>query len=183
MWNAIDPNLIRDEAGTPWLSFGSFWSGLKLVQLRPDLKAPAQPELWRTIASRPRDPKLTDSLPGDAAIEAPFIFKKDAYYYLFTSFDYCCRGPQSTYKIMVGRSKNLTGPYLDKAGAGLEQGGGTLVLQGDANWFGVGHNSVYTFDNTDYLVFHGYDAADKGRSKLRIATLGWDSQGWPVVKP
>jgi len=182
MWNAIDPNLVRDEKDTPWLVFGSFWGGMKLVQLRPDLTAPAQPERWRTVASRPRDPKLTDSLPGDAAIEAPFIFKKNDYYYLFTSFDYCCRGPQSTYKMMVGRSKNVTGPYVDKAGTGLEQGGGTLVLEGDKNWFGVGHNSVYTFDNTDYLVFHGYDAADRGRSKLLIEKLGWDSDGWPIVK-
>jgi arabinan endo-1,5-alpha-L-arabinosidase len=183
MWNAIDPNLVRDDKDTPWLVFGSFWSGMKLVQLRPDLTAPAQPEHWRTVAARPRDPKLTDSLPGDAAIEAPFIFKKNGYYYLFTSFDYCCRGPQSTYKMMVGRSKSVTGPYVDKAGTGLEQGGGTLVLEGDKNWFGVGHNSVYTFDKTDYLVFHGYDAADRGRSKLRIEKLGWDSDGWPVVKP
>ena len=181
-WNAIDPNLIRDEAGQPWLSFGSFWQGIKLVQLLPDLTGPVQPEQWRTLARRSRDPKLNDSLPGDAAIEAPFLFHKGPYYYLFTSFDYCCRGPQSTYKMMVGRSKNITGPYVDKAGQALEQGGGSLVLQGDKNWFGVGHNSVYTFDNADYLVFHGYDAADKGRSKLRIESLTWDAEGWPMVK-
>lgn len=183
MWNAIDPNLIRDEAGTPWLSFGSFWNGIKLVQLRPDLKAPAQPEQWRTLARRPRNLKLNDSLPGDGAIEAPFIFRRDGYYYLFTSFDYCCRGPQSTYKIMVGRSKNVTGPYVDRDGVALEQGGGTQVLAGDQNWFGLGHNSVYTFEKQDYLVFHGYDAADQGRSKLRLEKLSWDAAGWPVVQP
>ncbi|GAA4377433.1 arabinan endo-1,5-alpha-L-arabinosidase [Hymenobacter koreensis] len=182
MWNAIDPNLVRDEAGKPWLSFGSFWDGIKLVQLRADLTGPAQPEQWRTLARRPRNPALTDSLPGDGAIEAPFIFRKGGYYYLFTSFDYCCRGPESTYKMVVGRAKSLTGPYLDQAGKSLEQGGGTLVLEGNKSWFGVGHNSVYTFDNADYLVFHGYDATDKGRSKLRIESLSWDAQGWPVVK-
>ncbi|MBX0289302.1 arabinan endo-1,5-alpha-L-arabinosidase [Hymenobacter sp. HSC-4F20] len=183
MWNAIDPNLIRDEAGAPWLTFGSFWEGIKLVKLRPDLTAAAQPEQWRTIAKRPRSPQLNDSLPGDGAIEAPFIFRKNGYYYLFTSFDYCCRGPQSTYKIMVGRSKTVTGPYLDKAGVALDQGGGTQVLAGDKNWFGLGHNSVYTFDNADYLVFHGYDATDKGHPKLRIEKLAWDPTGWPVVQP
>lgn len=182
MWNAIDPNLVRDEAGNPWLSFGSFWEGIKLVKLTPDLKAPAQPEQWRTVAKRPRNPQLNDSLPGDGAIEAPFIFRKGDYYYLFTSFDYCCRGPQSTYKIMVGRSKDVKGPYLDKAGVALDQGGGTEVLAGDKNWFGLGHNSVYTFDKADYLVFHGYDAADKGRSKLRIEKLNWDAAGWPMVQ-
>ena len=181
LWNAIDPNLARDNAGAPWLTFGSFWSGMKLVKLRPDLTAPAQPEQWRTVARRPRDPKLNDSLPGDGAIEAPFIFKKDGFYYLFTSFDYCCRGPQSTYKMVVGRAKDLTGPYLDRAGLPLEQGGGTLVLAGDSKWFGVGHNSVYTFDKTDYLVFHGYDASDRGRPKLRIEKLAWDKEGWPAV--
>ena len=181
MWNAIDPNLARDNAGTPWLTFGSFWSGMKLVKLRPDLTAPAQPEQWRTVASRPRNPKLNDSLPGDGAIEAPFLFKKDGYYYLFTSFDYCCRGPQSTYKMVVGRAKEITGPYVDRAGLLLEQGGGTLVLAGDSKWFGVGHNSVYTFDKADYLVFHGYDASDRGRPKLRIEKLAWDKEGWPAV--
>ncbi|MDB5234595.1 MAG: transporter substrate-binding protein [Hymenobacter sp.] len=180
-WNAIDPNLARDAAGAPWLSFGSFWDGIKLVKLRPDLTAPAQPEQWRTIAHRPRDPKLNDSLPGDGAIEGPFIFKKGGFYYLFTSFDYCCRGPQSTYKMMVGRATNITGPYLDRAGLALDQGGGTLLLAGDSKWFGVGHNAVATFDNVDYLIFHGYDAAERGRPKLRIEKLGWDKDGWPVV--
>ncbi|WP_324678044.1 arabinan endo-1,5-alpha-L-arabinosidase [Hymenobacter sp. GOD-10R] len=182
MWNAIDPNLVRDQAGTPWMTFGSFWDGIKLVQLRPDLTAPAEPQHWRTIASRPRDPKLTDSLPGDGAIEGPFIFRKEGYYYLFVSFDYCCRGPKSTYKIMVGRSKNVTGPYVDREGKSLEQGGGTQVLAGDDKWYGLGHNSVYTFDNADYLVFHAYDASDQGRPKLRMEKLGWDAQGWPQVQ-
>ena len=182
LWNAIDPNLTRDAAGTPWLSFGSFWDGIKLVKLRPDLSAPAEPTQWRTIAHRPRDPKLNDSLPGDGAIEGPFIFKKGNFFYLFTSFDYCCRGPQSTYKMMVGRAPAITGPYVDQAGVALNQGGGTLVLAGDKNWYGVGHNAVCTFDNVDYLVFHGYDAADRGHPKLRIEKLAWGPDGWPAVQ-
>lgn len=181
LWNAIDPNLIRDAAGTPWLTFGSFWDGIKLVQLRPDLTAPAEPQQWRTLARRSRNPQLTDSLPGDGAIEGPFLFRHGGFYYLFTSFDYCCRGPQSTYKMMVGRAASVTGPYLDREGKPLEQGGGTLVLQGNKNWYGVGHNAVCTFDGADYLVFHGYDAADKGRPKLRVEPLHWDAAGWPQV--
>lgn len=183
MWNAIDPNLVRDERGTPWLTFGSFWNGIKLVQLRPDLTGQAEPGRWRTLARRPRAAALTDSLPGDGAIEGPFIFRHGEYYYLFVSFDYCCRGPQSTYKMMVGRARTLTGPYLDAAGTPLEQGGGTLVLAGDANWFGVGHNAVATFDKVDYLIFHGYDGHDNGRPKLRIEPLAWSAAGWPTVAP
>ncbi|NML66581.1 arabinan endo-1,5-alpha-L-arabinosidase [Hymenobacter sp. RP-2-7] len=181
LWNAIDPNLARDEHGTPWLAFGSFWNGIKLVQLRPDLTGPAELQQWRTVAQRPRAATLADSLPGGGAIEGPFIFRHAGYYYLFVSFDYCCRGPQSTYKMMVGRARTITGPYLDAAGTPLTQGGGTLVLQGDSNWFGVGHNAVATFDNTDYLIFHGYDAHDQGRPKLRIEPLAWSADGWPTV--
>jgi arabinan endo-1,5-alpha-L-arabinosidase len=173
-WNAIDPNLIRDEQGTPWLTFGSFWSGIKLVQLRPDLTGPAEPQQWRSLACR-----SSAGLANDGPIEAPFIFRHADYYYLFVSFDYCCQGPKSTYKMMVGRSRTVTGPYLDATGKPLEKGGGTLVMEGNADWYGVGHNAVVTFDETDYLVFHGYDAHDKGRSKLRIEPLTWGPEGWP----
>ncbi len=180
MWNAIDPNLIVDEKGTPWLTFGSFWNGLKMVKLREDRLAVAQPEEWATIASRQRDFNLADTLPGDAAIEAPFIFKKGGYYYLFASFDYCCRGEASDYKVVVGRSKDIKGPYLDKEGKPMTLGGGTLLVQGDKAWNGAGHNAVASFGGTDYLIFHGYDAADKGKPKLRIERLAWANE-WPEV--
>lgn len=67
------------------------------------------------------------------SIEGPLLFQHGNYY-LFASFDYCYRGPQSTYKMMVGRSRAVMSPYLDEAGTPMEQGGGTLVLQSDANW-------------------------------------------------
>ena len=189
-WNAIDPNLVFDKKGTPYLSFGSFWEGLKLVQLQKDLKTLSEdPDKLLTIASRKKDPTAPnppsiDDNPKDAggnAIEAPFIFKRGGYYYLFASVDYCCKGINSTYKMIVGRSKNIRGPYLDSAGVRMDRAGGTLVMEGNKDWFGVGHNAVYTFDGRDYLIFHGYDAKDEGKSKLRIETLKWDAQGWPVV--
>ncbi|HEX8462721.1 MAG TPA: arabinan endo-1,5-alpha-L-arabinosidase [Segetibacter sp.] len=181
MWNAIDPNLIIDDNNTPYLAFGSFWEGMKLVKLTQDLRAVAQPEEWFTIAKRQRNFALPDSVAGNAAIEAPFIFKKDKYYYLFVSWDYCCRAEKSDYKVVVGRSETATGPYLDKTGKAMSQGGGSIVVQGDnKNWFGAGHNSAYTFDGKDYIVYHGYDAKDKGRSKLIIEELLWQD-GWPVA--
>ncbi len=180
MWNAIDPNLITDEKGTSWLVFGSFWNGIKLVKMDADLLAIAQPEQWYTVASRRRDFILPDSVAGDAAIEGPFIFKKDNFYYLFVSFDYCCRGEKSTYKMMIGRSENVYGPYVDRDGVPMNLGGGSTLLEGDKNWYGVGHNAVVSFNGTDYLVYHGYDAHDNGRSKLRIEKLVW-LNGWPVV--
>jgi arabinan endo-1,5-alpha-L-arabinosidase len=182
LWNAIDPNLVLDDSGTPWLAFGSCWSGLKIVKLRDDLKGIADfPQEWYTIARRPRDYNMDDLKDGDFAIEAPFIFKKGKYYYLFVSFDRCCRGVNSDYKIMVGRSEKVTGPYVDHEGVQMLQGGGTLILGGSEAWPGVGHNSAYTFNGTDYFVYHAYDASDNGKSKLQIKKIAWDEAGWPVV--
>jgi arabinan endo-1,5-alpha-L-arabinosidase len=181
MWNAIDPNLIMDENNTPWLVFGSFWNGMKLVKLDSALTAVAEPQEWYTVASRKRDFILPDSVAGDAAIEAPFIYRHGKYFYLFVSFDYCCRGEKSTYKMMVGRSEKVMGPYADRDGVPMNLGGGSLVLEGDTNWHGVGHNAVANFNGTDYLIFHGYDAADNGRSKLRIEKIGWFND-WPSVE-
>lgn len=180
MWNAIDPNLIMDENNIPWLVFGSFWNGMKLVKLDSTLTAVAEPQEWYTVAARKRDYILPDSVAGDAAIEAPFIYRHGKYFYLFVSFDYCCRGEKSTYKMMVGRSEKVTGPYADKDGVPMNLGGGSTVLEGDKNWHGVGHNAVAGFNGTDYLIFHGYDATDNGRSKLRIEKIAWVND-WPVV--
>lgn len=180
MWNAIDPNLVVDEGGTPWLAFGSFWEGMKMVKLGPDFAAVAQPEEWRTVARRPRDFTAGDSSAGNAAIEGPFVFKKGNYYYLFVSWDYCCRAERSDYKVVVGRSEKVTGPYLDKNGLDMAKNGGTLIVQGDnKEWYGAGHNSAYTFDGKDYIIYHGYDAKDRGRSKLIIREMKWED-GWPV---
>ncbi|WP_421898670.1 arabinan endo-1,5-alpha-L-arabinosidase [Marinoscillum sp.] len=182
LWNAIDPNIITDESGYPWMSFGSFWEGLKMVRLTPNRTTIAEPQEWHTIARRKRTYFTEDAQPGDAALEAPFIFKKDTMYYLFVSWDYCCRGEKSTYKVMVGKSKSVTGPYLDRDGISMNAGGGTLVIEGNKNWAGVGHNSAYTFEGKDYLIFHAYDASDQGRPKLKIAEVQWDDEGWPILR-
>lgn len=128
MWNGIDPNLIADNKNGLWLVFGSFWNGIKLVKMNADLLFVAQPEEWYTIASRKHNFMLPDSVAGDAALEGPFIFFKDNYYYLFVSFDYCCRGEKSTYKMMIGRSENVQGPYVDKDGVPMNLGGGSTLL-------------------------------------------------------
>ncbi|NGM71748.1 arabinan endo-1,5-alpha-L-arabinosidase [Sphingobacterium sp. SGL-16] len=190
-WNAIDPNIILDKKGTPYMSFGSFWDGIKLVKLSKDgLRVEDDITNIPTIASRKKsskdpNPPSVDDNPKDAggnAIEAPFIFKHKDYYYLFVSIDYCCKGVNSTYKMIVGRSKNIKGPYLDEKGIDLAQAGGKLVLAGNENWHGVGHNAVVHTENQDYILFHGYDAKDAGRSKLLIKKITWDKQGWPTVK-
>ena len=172
-WNAIDPNLIFDEDNTPWMSFGSFWGGLKIVKMNLNLISIAQPQEWHTIAARKKE---------NPAIEGPFIIKKDRYYYLFVSFDLCCRGAQSTYHVRVGRSESVKGPYVDKDGVPMTKGGGTLVIEGNEDFYAIGHNSVYNFDGEYYMFSHGYDAHDEGLPKLLVHILAWDKEGWPFIK-
>jgi arabinan endo-1,5-alpha-L-arabinosidase len=189
-WNAIDPNLVTDESGIPYLAFGSFWDGIKLVKLNQDRLSTAEDiASIPTIASRKKEsskdnPPAIDGNPTDAggnSIEAPFIFKKGNYYYLLASIDYCCKGVNSNYKTIVGRSTNIKGPYIDKEGNSMAKGGGTIILTGNKDWPGVGHCGVYTFNSKDYIIFHAYDANDGGKPKLLIRELKWSSEGWPEV--
>lgn len=182
LWNAIDPNIVEDDKGTPWMSFGSFWTGIKLVRLADNRTRLAEPQEWHSIARRERPAFTPDDQAGPAQIEGPHIFKKDGYYYLFVSWGVCCKGPENTYHVVVGRSRSVTGPYLDKDGVDMAKGGGTLVIRGNKAWNGVGHNSAYTFDGKDYLVMHAYETADKYLQKLKILEMKWDG-GWPVADP
>ncbi len=177
-WNAIDPNVVLDEEGRPWLSFGSFWGGIKLRRLDPQTGKPsAEDETLYALASRPR----TKELPG--AVEAPAIYRKGGYYYLFVSFDFCCRGVKSTYHLRVGRARRVTGPYLDRDGKPLTEGGGTLVLEGAGRWLGPGHCAVLQAEDGERLVYHAYDAEWRGTPTLRVSRLYWDAEGWPTLRP
>lgn len=180
MWNAIDPNIITDKSGTAWMTFGSFWSGIKLVKLNASWTGLAEPQEWHSVAARPRGAGVDEKSAGDGEIEGPFLFHKGDYYYLFVSTGLCCRGKNSTYRVAVGRSKDVTGPYLDKDGRDMAKGGGTPLLGEDKNWAGWGGQSVYSFAGKDYIVMHAYEAADNDFHRLKILPLSWDG-GWPGV--
>jgi len=166
-FNAIDPNLYVDTSGRWWLSLGSFWSGIKQVQLNASTGKRLDTTI-RSIAGR-----------GGGAIEAPFLFHHGSYYYLYVSFDLCCKGAASTYRIMVGRSTSVTGPFVDKNGTAMTGGGGSEILAGHGSVHGPGGQSVFTDTDADVLVYHYY--ADNGTAKLGINLLGYDASGWPYV--
>ena len=170
-FNAIDPNLVFDQVGQPWLVFGSFWSGVKLVKLDPSTLKPASGEKLISLAAKP----------GSDAVEGAFITQRGDFYYLFVSHDYCCQGVMSSYNIRVGRSSEITGPYTDRDGKLLTQGGGTLVYKGSNRWRGPGHNSIYIEAGQYYMVYHSYDAEASGVPTLRIEILTWDLEGWPLA--
>jgi arabinan endo-1,5-alpha-L-arabinosidase len=174
-YNCIDPNLIIDADGVPWLAFGSFWSGIKMRRLDYETgKLSAEDETLYSLARR---------TVNHGAVEAPFIIRKGAFYYLFVSFDFCCRGADSTYHVRVGRSEAVTGPYIDHDGVDMLEGGGTQVTFPTQRWRGPGHNAILQEGDTDYIAHHAYDADNMGVETLRIAPLVWDEDGWPSLRP
>jgi arabinan endo-1,5-alpha-L-arabinosidase len=181
-FNAIDPNIVMDK-GTPWLSFGSFWGGIKMRRLDPDTgKLSASDNNLYSLAARakppaPADPAKPGLPPNWQAIEAPFIVRHGGYFYLFVSFDLCCRGTKSTYRTMVGRSKHVAGPYVDEESKPMPEGGGTQILFANERWLGPGGESVLQRPEGDVIVFHAYDATT-GKPALQISTLTW-AHGWP----
>jgi arabinan endo-1,5-alpha-L-arabinosidase len=181
-YNAIDPNLILDQRGQPWLAFGSFWSGIKMRKLeyRTGKLSGADSHLY-SLASRakPEDaaPAKANLPPDWEAIEAPFILHHGKYFYLFVSWDLCCRGARSTYRTMVGRSTSVQGPYLDRSGKTMLSGGGTPVLTGNSRWAGPGGESLLSIGMDTIIVFHAYNV-QTGHPALQISTIGW-IRGWP----
>lgn len=181
-FNAIDANIAVESNGNVWLCWGSFWGGIKMRQIDPasGMLLDSNPQLY-SLCSRPRFGQH-QTPPVEGAVEAPFLVRRGQYWYLFVSFDFCCRGPNSDYKIAVGRSKKITGPYVDKEGKPMTDGGGTIVLQhGDGQWRGPGHCAVFSEAGQDYLVFHAYHF-QTGRSELKIAAIQW-KDGWPAAPP
>jgi arabinan endo-1,5-alpha-L-arabinosidase len=166
-FNAIDPNLIVDSAGRWWLSFGSFWSGIKMIALNPSTGLRADSTL-HSIAGR-----------NGGDIEAPVIVQRGSYFYLWVSFDRCCQGASSTYRVMVGRSTSITGPYVDRNGVAMTAGGGTQVLAGHGSIHGPGHQAVLADTEGDALFYHYY--ADNGAALLGVNLIGYDVAGWPFV--
>jgi arabinan endo-1,5-alpha-L-arabinosidase len=183
-WNAIDPQLVYAGKNNVWLCWGSFWGGIKMRRIDPatGLLSKKDTKLY-SLASRPRTGEA-ETPPTQGSIEAPFIIRHDEYWYLFASYDFCCRGARSTYNIRVGRSKTVTGPYIDKEGKPMLEGGGTMVLEADANdtWRGPGHEAVLHESGQDFLIFHAYDSNRNGRSFLQISTIAW-VDGWHNVAP
>jgi arabinan endo-1,5-alpha-L-arabinosidase len=181
-FNAIDPNFVLDAKGDGWLAFGSFWDGIKMRRLNEDGLLSTRDTTLYSLARRAK-PAETEApppgLPGNwEAIEAPFIVHHGGYFYLFTSWDLCCRGLKSTYKTMVGRSKSITGPYVDAAGKNLADGGGTVLLLANPRWLGPGGESVYVSSKDQALiVFHAYDSKT-GRPSMQISSIDWTGD-WP----
>lgn len=178
-YNAIDASVVADAAtGAPYMVFGSFWRGIQLVRLNAStgLVDPSFP--LTTLAQRE----------GTDAIEGSFMVHRARYYYLFVSWNACCRGAASTYEVRMGRSPSLEGPFLDEAGMSMMSGGGTHLLGFPASygWAAAGGQSLLreTVDApVSAVIVHAYDGVS-GDPYANIVGLAWDGvTGWPTLVP
>ena len=172
-YNAIDPSVAKDEKGIWWMTLGSFWGGCQRFRLNAAATRVDTSYQMSCVAQRPELPH---------AIEAPAFFFRRGWWYLVVSFDFCCRGSESTYNIRVGRSRTIDGEFLDAAGQKLSEGGGTMLLDGRGQMAGPGHAMITTAGRTDYLVHHWYDkSVPRGVTTLGIRPISWTRSGWPEV--
>lgn len=178
-YNVIDANFVVDLAGNHWLAFGSYWSGIKLVQLDRRTGKPKPGATIHDIAYRPAPTG------GDNPVEGAFILPRQGWYYLFASYDYCCKKEQSNYYVAVGRSRAITGPYRARDGKAMMDGYGTGVIVerpwASTNWRGPGHCGLFQDGGRTLAAYHAYDVAHASRPTLRLAELTWDAQGWPTA--
>ena len=170
-FNAIDPSVMQDRDGKLWLAFGSYWQGIYLTELDPKTGQ-------RVSTNSP-----LYQLAWNHAIEAACLTRHGKFYYLFVNWGQCCKGTNSTYEVRVGRAENITGPYLDRDGKDLKDGGGSPLLQSQGRFFGPGHIGILSGDGDAQptrFSFHYYDADTAGKSRFALGTLDW-SDGWPVA--
>lgn len=168
--NSIDPFFIEEEDGRKFLFWGSF-RGIYAIQLSDD-----------GLSVMPGAEKV--QIAGTLT-EGTYIYKRNGYYYLFGSAGTCCDGLNSTYRVMVARSENLMGPYVNRGGKPALDNNFTLLLQKSNKVVGPGHNSEIVTDDAGqyWMLYHGFDAADPdGGRKVYLDQITWDNDGWPQVR-
>jgi arabinan endo-1,5-alpha-L-arabinosidase len=168
-YNAIDPQILAASDGRLWMVFGSFWSGIQLVELDPEsgLRHPERSRVRR--------------IAWNETIEAAAILERGGYYYLFVNWGLCCRGLESTYEIRVGRGNSVTGPFLDKSGNDLATGGGSLLTGFGDDEIGPGHPCFVTQDGRTVMFYHYYDRKRRGFASIGYSRLAWTRDGWPEL--
>ena len=163
--DAIDIGLLMDDNGRLFCTYGTYFGNIRMVELDPKTGE-----------------RLAGNKPVDVAIdcEASVMVYRDGWYYLLGTHGTCCDGVNSTYNIVVGRSRNPYGPFMDNVGRDMLQGGGKMVVAADERQFGAGHFGRYIVEpGVEKMSFHWEGDLDRsGRSVLAIRPIIW-RDGWP----
>lgn len=179
--SCIDPAVFVQPDGSVYMSLGSF-SGIDLIRLSDDGMS-----LYGGVSQQLNDKKRITY----GACEGSYLTFRNGYYYLWLSLGSCCSGKDSTYRVMVARSKSIGGPYLDNQGTNITTMGCNDMkslclwagMASDRQVYGPGHNSVFKDDAGDeWIIYHGYFAADNYQTRhLMIDKILYDESGFPYV--
>lgn len=174
-FNCIDPCVLVDTNGSVWLAFGSYSDGILVMQI--------DPTTGKRIATNSPITKIASSTTSffSNTEEGSCLYQRGGFYYLFVNFGGCCSGVNSTYNIRVGRSTSVTGPYLDRSGASLLNGGGTMLLESTARFIGPGHAAIMNDNGTNWFTYHYYDGNNNGAPTLGFNRLYWSADDWPIL--
>ncbi len=176
-FNAIDPNILVDSDQRVWLTFGSFWTGIKQVEVDAGSGQPLGNSQRLGLAYRPDSP--------DHAEEGASMLHHGKYYYLFLSVDHCCAGELAgdDYKQIVGRATSPNGPFVDAEGLDLVDGGGSILMEGNGDWLAPGGGTAYADPRSgqDLLVFHALQASAGGTATLWSKNISWVND-WPHLE-
>lgn len=166
--NVIDPQVFVEEDGRVWLFYGSYKAGLRLEELDAEMGMLKDDGVAPVV--------ITTSLG-----EGVFVVKADDYYYIFASRGICCKGLESNYQVVMGRSKTLQGPYLDKEGRSWVDNNYSLFMAGNDELPGRGHNGFYNHGDTTCIVYHAYTRSANGAPMLHIEPVYVGADGWPTL--
>ena len=166
--DAIDPCLMLDPTtGRLWCTYGTYFGEIRLIELDPQTGKRVSGNVEQAVA---------------IDCEASDLIFRDGWYYLLGTHGTCCDGVNSTYNIVVGRSRSVTGPYLDNVGRDMRHGGGRMVIAAGDRVCGPGHFGRTIIDEGVEVMSCHYEAdfEQGGRSVLGIRPLLWQN-GWPVA--
>ena len=172
-YNTIDPSVTFDSSSNLWMSFGSFFSGIHLIQLNATTGL-------RNATNLTVYAIANDNAAGGDPIEASYLYHYGSYYYLFVNWGSCCSGLASTYNIRVGRATSITGPYLDRNGVNLNASGGTPFLSTTGKYLAPGQIGILNDQGNYYFGYHYLDADAGGNPTFDLEPLVWTSDGWPA---
>jgi len=173
--NAIDPGVILAPDGTLWICYGSYHGSIRVTQLDPHTGLALAPNTLGAPIATARESEASD------------IIFHNGFFYLFVNHGSCCKGKDSTYNIRVGRARTITGPYMDRDGKPMSEGGGTLFLASDAERIGPGHfgrmvdSDAPSTGPERFSIHYEADLTRGGRSVLDIRPLLWSPDGWPIA--
>jgi len=179
-FNAIDPDTFIDPTGRQWMVYGSYWSGLYMVEIDPKTGLRLDPN---------KSPVHVASNTAERGnpLEAPFLCYHHGYYYLFVSYGLAAQGVRSTYRLMVGRTKSLDEPFVGFDGRPMTEGGSAAVLKSSPPMYAPGGGNVFQDrEGRWFLSYHFYDGRKFwhgdvwGRPQMQIRELLWGKDDWPL---